>query len=169
MAKFFEIDAKNKTFIFSHKKFQDLFVEGSEVNEAFKAAMALGCYEGFTPVERPRKSQQKPKKERNTATQAFTEKGVSIWLEKHNKEWLQIWEAIGFLTKADGDKYPFMVRKNYFLFHNPKAREYVGMDPAVEYELTALGKALSLDVDAIKDRLADFIAEEKKKLAEKKK
>lgn len=149
MAKFFEIDAKNKTFIFSHKKFQDLFVEGTEVNEAFRAAMALGCYEGFTPVERPRKSKQKPKKERNTATQAFTEKGVIEWLQIHDKDWLDTWEALSYLKKADGDKYPFMVRKNYFLFYHEEARAYVGMDPKAEYVLTALGKALEMDVKAL--------------------
>lgn len=46
----FEIDAKSKTFRFNTKNYQELFKENSEVNAAFKAAMALGCYDGYVPV-----------------------------------------------------------------------------------------------------------------------
>ena len=53
--KFFEVNVENKQFIFTKKNYEELFIEGSAVNKAFKAAMALGCYEGYIPVEGKKK------------------------------------------------------------------------------------------------------------------
>lgn len=138
--KFFEIDAENKKFVFTKKNFEELFVENSPVNKAFKAAMALGCYEGYVPVEG--KKNQNP--DRNTAAQQFTEAGVITWLKENNPDYIAKWKAMKEVKQADNSKYSFMVRKNVFLFDNEGARLYCGMKEktSAEYELTGNGKAL---------------------------
>lgn len=145
--KYFEIDNKTKTFVFGPRTFQDLFVEDSDVNKAFKAAMALGCYEGYTPVQKP----YNVKEDRNTDTQSFTCEGVVAWLTDNNPDWLKKWKASETVRMANNQKFPFMVRKNYFLFENPEARIYCGMKPDTadkKYELRAKGKALKRAVEA---------------------
>ena len=140
----FEIDTKNKTFIFNSKNYQELFRKGSSVNEAFTAAMALGCYEGFTPVLVKR--EENP--DRNTATQTFTEAGVEEWLTINAPEWLEKWEAAKEVRTAGNEKFPFMVRKNYFLSENPAARAFCGMNPEREYKLRPLATFLKQAVEA---------------------
>lgn len=138
--KFFEIDAENKKFVFTKKNFEELFVENSAVNKAFKAAMALGCYEGYVPVEKNKN--QNP--DRNTAAQQFNEEGVKTWLKENNPGYIADWYAMKEVRQADDSKYSFMVRKNVFLFENEGARAYCGMKEktSAEYALTARGKIL---------------------------
>lgn len=120
MAKmYFEINAEKKQFVFSEKNYKKLFEEGSAVNKAFKAAMALGCYEGFTPVQA--ESEKK-------ATKGFNEAGVISWIELNNPEYMATWEAMKKVKTASNEEFGFMVRKNLFLFDNPAARVYAGMD-----------------------------------------
>ena len=140
----FEIDTKNKTFIFSPKNYQDLFIEGTTVNEAFKAAMALGCYDGYTPILQKR--EENP--DRNTMTQNFTEAGVEEWLTINAPEWMEKWEMAKEVRTAGNEKFPFMVRKNYFLSENPLARAFCGMNPDREYKLRPLGTFLKQAVEA---------------------
>lgn len=138
--KFFEIDAENKKFVFTKKNFEELFVENSAVNKAFKAAMALGCYEGYVPVEG--KKNQNP--DRNTAAQQFNEAGVITWLKENKPDYIAKWNAMKAVRQADNSKYSFMVRKNVFLFDNEGARTYCGMkeETSADYALTARGQAL---------------------------
>lgn len=138
--KFFEIDAENKKFVFTKKNFEELFVENSAVNKAFKAAMALGCYEGYIPVV----GKKKQNEDRNTAAQQFNEDGVITWLKENNPDYIADWYAMKAVRQADDSKYSFMVRKNVFLFENKGARTYCGMKAATsaEYALTARGTIL---------------------------
>lgn len=144
--RYFEIDRQNKTFIFPQKFYKELFVNGSEVNEAFKAAMALGCYEGYVPVEKPINNQAG----RNTAIQGFTTKGVEEWISVNNPEWLKKWEMSGKVLMMNGAKFSFMVRKNYFLFENQAARAYIGMSEKSikDYKLKPNGVVLRSAVEA---------------------
>lgn len=155
--KYFEIDHNSKTFIFGARTYPELFVEDSEVNRAFKAAMALGCYEGYTPVQKPMAS----KKDRSTAAQAFTEIGAELWIKDNNPEYMKRWETMKEVRKADGGKYAFMVRKNLFLYENEAARTYCGIKPRKDgkpYQLNAMGAALRMAVEA---RLKSEAAAEK--------
>lgn len=138
--KFFEIDAENKKFVFTKKNFEELFVENSAVNKAFKAAMALGCYEGYVPVE----GKKKQNEDRNTAAQQFNEDGVITWLKENKPDYIADWYAMKEVRQADDSKYSFMVRKNVFLFENEGARAYCGMKEktSANYELTVRGKML---------------------------
>ena len=144
--RYFDVDRKNKTFIFPQKHYKELFVPGSEVNEAFKAAMALGCYEGFIPVEKPIALNEK----RSTAIQKFTIAGVETWIRENAPEWMEKWEASGKVVMMSNEPFPFMVRKNYFLFENPAARAYCGMieNPAKPYALKPNAVALRQAVEA---------------------
>lgn len=145
--KYFEIDHNTKTFIFGARTYPELFVEDSEVNRAFKAAMALGCYEGYTPVQKPFAT----KKDRSTAAQSFTEIGAELWIKDNRPEYLARWDIMKDVRKADGGKYAFMVRKNLFLYENQAAREYCGIKPRKDgkpYQLNPLGKALLMAVEA---------------------
>ena len=140
----FEIDAKSKTFRFNTRNYQELFKENSEVNAAFKAAMALGCYEGYVPVVVKRVENP----DRNTATQTFTEQGVEKWLQDNNPGWIPVWKVAKEVLAADAKKFPFMVRKTYFLYENPEARIFCGMAADRNYELKPLGHFLKQAVDA---------------------
>lgn len=140
----FEIDDKSKTFRFNTKNYQELFKENSEVNAAFRAAIALGCYDGYTPVLVKRVENP----DRNTATQNFTEKGVEKWLQDNNPEWIEKWQLSGQVLAADAKPFPFMVRKNYFLYENEAARIFCGMNPEKEYKLKPLGSFLKQAVEA---------------------
>lgn len=154
--RFFEIDRQNKTFIFPQKFYKELFVNGSEVNEAFKAAMALGCYEGYVPVEKPIADVDK----RNTAIQQFTAAGVEEWIKVNNPDWLQKWQLCGQVVMMNNEKFSFMVRKNYFLFENPAARAYCGMKPKANkaYELKPNAVVLRSAVEA---KIAQLAKEKK--------
>lgn len=143
-SKYFTIDNENKTFIFGPRFYQDLFVDGSPVNKAYKAAMALGCYNDYKPVMRPMNINPN----RNTATQHFTVDGVETWLKDNNPDWLRKWRVSGEVKTADNKKYSFMVRKSYFLHENPKARVYCGMPDNPEYTLKASATALKSAVEA---------------------
>ena len=145
--KYFDIDHDTKTFIFGARTYPLLFVEDSPVNKAFKAAMALGCYDDYKPVQKP----FAVKKDRVTATQAFTEAGAELWIKDNNPEYLKRWEAMKEARMADGGKYAFMVRKNLFLYENEEARTYCGVKPRKDgkpYQLNPLGKALKMATDA---------------------
>ena len=152
--KYFTIDDESKTFLFGPRYFQDLFVEKSPVQKAFKPAMALGCYDDYKPAMRPMKINPK----RNTSTQQFTKDGVVVWLHDNNPEWLAKWDASDEVRTPDNKKYSFMIRKNYFLFENPAARVYCGMDKDREYKLNASAVALRAAVEA---RLAAKAKEKK--------
>lgn len=143
--KFFEVDRQHKTFVFSHKDYQELFVEGSEVNKAFKSAMALGCYDGYVPVEKERTTNP----DRNTSTQAWSEAGVISWIKLNNPDYLPRWEAMGKVKDTHGKKYPFMVRKNLFLFENAAARIFCRIKETKEkpYELKPAAASLKTLVD----------------------
>lgn len=138
--KFFEVNVENKQFIFTKKNYEELFIEGSAVNKAFKAAMALGCYEGYIPVE----GKKKQNEDRNTAAQQFNEAGVISWLKENNPDYIANWYAMKEVRQADDSKYSFMVRKNVFLFENEGARLYCGMkeETSSHYRLTDTGKIL---------------------------
>ena len=140
----FEIDDKSKTFRFNAKNYQELFKENSEVNTAFKAAIALGCYDGYTPVLVKRVENP----DRNTATQNFTSEGVEKWLAVNNPEWFPVWEITREVLAADAKPFPFMVRKNYFLHENAAARLFCGMAADRNYELKPLGHFLKQAVEA---------------------
>lgn len=142
--KYFEIDDDSKTFVFGPRFYQDLFKENSEVNKAFKAAMALGCYDGYKPVQRPFAINP----DRNVHTQNFTEKGVETWIEDNNPAWLVKWNAAKVVKTADNKKFAFMVRKSYFLYENPAARIFCGMKEDKEYALRLSAKALKAAVEA---------------------
>ena len=149
VGKYFFIDDDSKTFVFGPRHYQELFIENSPVNKAYKAAMALGCYADYKPVRR--ETDVNPA--RNVATQNFTEDGVVAWLTDNNPEWLEKWKAAKEVKTADNKQFPFMVRKNYFLSENPAAREFCGMieKPNKPYELRQSGKALK---QAVEVRLA---------------
>lgn len=138
--KFFEVNAENKQFIFTKKNYEELFIEGSAVNKAFKAAMALGCYEGYIPVE----GKKKQNEDRNTAAQQFNEAGVISWLKENRPDYIADWYAMKEVRQADDSKYSFMVRKNVFLYENKGARLYCGMkeETSSHYRLTDTGKIL---------------------------
>lgn len=147
--KFFEIDPEHKTFIFTRKNFEELFIENSPANKAFKAAMSLGCYEGYIPVEG--KKRQNPN--RNTAAQRFNDDGVLSWLKDNAPSYIPKWEAMKELRRPNNSKYPFMIRKNVFLFDNPEARAFCGMSAETcdNYTLTKSGTTLN---DAVSKRIA---------------
>ena len=149
VGKYFVIDDDSKTFIFGPRHFQELFVENSAVNKAYKAAVALGCYADYKPVTRG--TDVNPA--RNVATQNFTEDGVVAWLTDNAPEWLKKWETAKAVRTADNKKFQFMVRKNYFLYENPAARAFCGMieNPKKPYQLRKSGQALK---QAVEVRLA---------------
>lgn len=153
--KYFVVDAENKKFVFTKKNFEELFVENSPVNKAFKAAMSLGCYEGYVPIEGKKK--QNPN--RNTAAQQFNEAGVITWVKNNAPDYIVEWNAMEEMRQADNSKYPFMVRKNVFLYDNESARLYCGMkeETSEAYELTTRGKAL-------KDAIPTWIKNNPKKV-----
>jgi len=140
----FEIDLKNKTFVFSHKNYQALFVEGSPVNVAFHAAMNLGCYNGFVPVEAPQE-----KIEKNTVTQQWTEKGVISFIETTCPEYLPRWELMKQARNAANKPFMFMIRKNLFLFENAEARKFCRVKDTAEapYKLLPNAETLRSIVD----------------------
>lgn len=122
--RFFEIDNENKWFVFPTKYYEELFSEeDNEVRKQLRAVMALGFYDGYVPVEKKRKKSEN----RNTSVHRVKEKGIVEWLEKHNPDWKKKWDISGTVRQADGTKFPFMVRKSYFLKENPDAREYCGV------------------------------------------
>ena len=138
--KFFEVDRQHKTFVFTHKDYQELFIDGSEVNKAFKAAMALGCYDGYVPVEKERTLNP----DRNTSTQSWSEAGVKWWIELNNPDYLATWEAMGKVRDTHGNKFPFMVKKNLFLYENAAARAFCRIKESKDkpYELKPAATAL---------------------------
>ena len=140
----FEIDLKNKTFVFSHKNYQALFVEGSPVNVAFHAAMNLGCYSGFVPVEAPQE-----RIEKNTVTQQWTEKGVLSFIETTCPEYLPRWELMKKARNASNKPFMFMVRKNLFLYENAEARKFCRVIDTADkpYKLLPNGETLRSIVD----------------------
>ena len=70
------------------------------------------------------------------------------WLQDNNPEWLPVWEVTKEVLAADANKFPFMVRKNYFLYENAEARVFCGMSPNRKYELKPLGHFLKQAVEA---------------------
>lgn len=147
VSKLFTIDTEHKTFVFNHNNYQELFVDGSEVNRAFKAAMALGCYDGFVPVEHKRIENP----DRNTKTQQWSEKGVEEWITAHNPDYLPRWEAMKKARTTDAHKFPFMVRKNLFLFENEPARRFCHTreDEEHPYKLKKNAETLLMAVETI--------------------
>lgn len=144
VSKYFIIDDDSKTFVFGPRFFQDLFKENSPVNKAYKAAMALGCYDDYKPVMKP--TQVNPA--RNTATQHFTVEGVKAWLQDNNPEWLHKWDLSKAVRTADNHEFSFMVRKSYFLYENPAARTFCGMAADRDYKLKPSALALKAAVEA---------------------
>ena len=144
VSKYFVIDDDSKTFVFGPRFFQDLFKENSAVNKAYKAAMALGCYDDYKPVMKP--TQVNPA--RNTATQHFTVEGVKAWLQDNNPDWLHKWELSKAVRTADNHEFSFMVRKSYFLYENPTARTFCGMAADRDYKLKPSAIALKAAVEA---------------------
>ena len=147
----FEIDLKNKTFVFSHKNYQALFVEGSEVNSAFRAAMNLGCYNGFVPVE-----EAQEKIEKNTVTQQWTEKGVLSFIATSCPEYLPRWELMKKARNAANKPFMFMVRKNLFLYENEEARKFCRVKDTKEepYKLGENAETLQSIVDKMEAQAA---------------
>ena len=139
--RYFDIDREQKTFVFTHKNFQELYNENSEVYKAFKATLALGCYDGYIPVEKERTI----KVDRNTAAQGWTEKGIIHWIELNNSSYLPIWKAMKEVTNIQGNAFPFMVKKNLFLYDNPAARKLCGIkeDENNPYKLQPSAAALN--------------------------
>ena len=127
MRNLFTIDKEKKEFVFTSKHYQALFNETSEEYKAFKAAMALGCYEGYVPVEKKPASKKK-KSAIKSARKDFTEGMIVEWLKKHNPEWVEVWKAAKEVKAADGNKFSFMTLRNYFLYCNPEARAFCGID-----------------------------------------
>lgn len=140
----FVVDLKNKTFVFSHKNYQALFVEGSEVNTAFRAAMNLGCYSGFVPVE-----EAQEKVEKNTVTQQWTEQGVLSFISTTCPEYLPRWELMKQARNAANKPFMFMIRKNLFLFENQEARKFCRVKDTAEapYKLVANAETLRSIID----------------------
>lgn len=140
----FQVDLKNKTFVFSHKNYQALFVEGSEVNTAFHAAMNLGCYSGFVPVE---EVQEKP--EKNTVTQQWTEEGVLSFIKTTCPDYLPRWELMKQARNTANKPFVFMIRKNLFLYENMEARKFCRVKDTAEapYKLGANAETLQSIVD----------------------
>lgn len=144
VSKYFVIDDDSKTFIFGPRFFQELFVENSAVNKAYRAAMALGCYDDYKPVMKPMRINPA----RNTATQHFTVDGVRAWLQDNNPDWLHKWDLSKAVRTADNHEFSFMVRKSYFLYENPAARTFCGMAPDRDYKLKPSALALKTAVEA---------------------
>lgn len=142
----FKIDLKNKTFIFSHKHYQELFVEGSEANAAFHAAMNLGCYDGFVPVEDTKEPVNK-----NRETQKWTEDGVITFIKANCPDYLPRWEAMKKARTAANKPFMFMIRKNLFLYENADARKFCRVKDTEEepYKMTENAEILKTVVDRL--------------------
>ena len=128
-----EIDTEGKRFVLSQRDYKELMNNpGGEIGKQIKGLLALGCYEGYVPAAATKAgAKDKPVN--------FTEAGVEAWIQLNNPEWATKWSASKEVKTPDNSKFGFMVRKNYFLFENPEAREYCGMKPDSErrepYEL----------------------------------
>ena len=145
----FEVDLKNRTFVFSHKNYQELFKEGSAVNTAFRAAMNLGCYNGFVPVEATQE-----KAERNSVTQQWTEKGVVSFIKTTCPEYLPRWELMKKARNTQNKAFAFMIRKNLFLYENQAARAFCRVKDTEEqpYQLGANAATLRAVVDRMESQ-----------------
>ena len=138
---FFEVDRKNKTFVFSQRYWDDIYNPDSEVYKALHAAMALGCYDGYIPVIKERKAT-----ERNTSIQSWNEEGIEAWIKKNNKDYLARWKEMKEQTDTQNKKFPFMVRKNLFLYENEAARRFCHLKEDKDNPYTLGEKAEMLKV-----------------------
>lgn len=145
--KYFDVDVEKKVLVLTEKNYAEMTIPGSEVYKAIKAALEF--YPGYVPVRKETKKANKknqPAKEKNTKAQAFTADGIIEWIIEHKPTYYPCWMAMAEMKQAGGSKWPFMVRKNVFLFENPDARSFCGINNP-DYELTENGRILKDEIE----------------------